>query len=142
METVFKRTIDNDIYSLQALMNGSTNFLEDNSVDAQSVYRINLALEEMITNIIKHGYDDYETHKIDVTIEVLPEEIIGIIEDNGHAFNPLEQNLGERGKSLEELPVGGLGLHLIKKMLSSMTYRREADRNFLEVRMSRPSAQR
>jgi anti-sigma regulatory factor (Ser/Thr protein kinase) len=32
-------------------------FLESQGVDAQAVYRINLALEEMVTNIIKYGYD-------------------------------------------------------------------------------------
>jgi len=141
MDTIFKRTIPNDIYSLQTLMNASTNFLEDQGVDDQSVYRINLALEEMITNTIKHGYNDYEDHEIQVSIEVLNDEIVGIIEDNGHEFDPLTQNDTERKASLEELPIGGLGIHLIKKMLSHMAYKREGDRNILEVRMKRNSTE-
>jgi len=88
MQTSFQRTITNELHDLESLMNASTNFLEDRGVDAQAVYRINLALEEMITNIIKHGYDDYDSHEIKVSVEVRENEIVSLIEDDGHEFNP------------------------------------------------------
>ncbi len=59
MSTRLTRKITNELHSLESLMNATTNFLEDHGADAQTVYRVNLALEEMITNIIKYGYDDY-----------------------------------------------------------------------------------
>jgi len=137
MNTLFQRTITNELHSLESLMNAITNFLEDQAVDAQAVYRINLAMEEMITNIIKYGYDDYDTHEINVTVEVLEFEIVAVIEDTGREFNPLEQKMEVKDESLEEKEVGGLGLHLIKQMLDAMTYRREERKNILEIRMRR-----
>jgi anti-sigma regulatory factor (Ser/Thr protein kinase) len=138
MNTIFKRTITNELHSLESLTNASTNFLEDNMVDPQAVYRINLALEELITNTIKHGYDDYEPHEIDVRLEVLDDEILATIKDDGHAFNPLEQKIDNTQKvSLEKRPIGGLGLQLIRKMLSEMVYRRDGEQNILEVKMHR-----
>jgi anti-sigma regulatory factor (Ser/Thr protein kinase) len=119
------------------LTNASTNFFEDNEVDPQAVYRINLALEELITNVIKHGYDDYEPHEIAVRLEVREDVILATIKDDGHEFNPLKQTVNPRQESLEERPIGGLGLKLIKKMLSEMIYRREGDWNILEVKMLR-----
>jgi len=137
MKTIFERTITNELHSLESLTNASTNFLEDNSVDPQAVYRINLALEELITNVIKHGYDDYDPHEIAVRLEVREEVILATIKDDGHEFNPLEKTVNPRQESLEERPIGGLGLKLIKKMLSEMIYRREGDWNILEVKMLR-----
>lgn len=118
-------------------MNASTNFLEDNGVDAQAVYRINLALEEMITNIIKHGYDDYNSHEIWVSLEVGKNEITGIIKDDGHEFNPLVQKKKEVAASLEERKVGGLGIQLTRELLDHVGYKRENGENILEIRVRR-----
>jgi anti-sigma regulatory factor (Ser/Thr protein kinase) len=138
MNSIFERTISNELHSLESLTNASTNFLEDSMVDAQAVYRINLALEELITNTIRHGYDDYESHEIAVRLEVREDAILATIKDDGHEFDPLTQDMKNPQKvSLEERPVGGLGLHLLKKMLSEMHYRREGDWNILEVKMLR-----
>jgi serine/threonine-protein kinase RsbW len=133
MPTTFHRTITNELHELESLMNASTNFLEDHEVDAQAVYRINLGLEEMITNIIKHGYDDYDGHKIEVTVEVRKNEIAGVIEDDGHEFNPLEWEKKDGPPSLEESKIGGLGIGLIKKLLDHVDYRRENEKNILEI---------
>ncbi len=133
----FKRTLTNELHALEKLMNGTTNFLEDNGVDAQAVYRINLALEELVTNIIRHGYDDYESHDINVSVVIREDEVVAVIEDDGHEFNPLEQERGDQPASLDESKVGGLGIHLIKTLLSHMGYKREGEKNTLEIRAKR-----
>jgi anti-sigma regulatory factor (Ser/Thr protein kinase) len=142
MKTTFQRTITNELHSLGDLMSALTNFLEDQGVDAQAVYRINLAMEEMITNIIKYGYDDYDTHNIEVSVHVMENEVVAAIEDYGREFNPLEQKAELKEGSLEERPVGGLGLHLIKEMLDAVTYRREGRKNVLEICMLRQNPDR
>jgi anti-sigma regulatory factor (Ser/Thr protein kinase) len=131
------RKITNELYELESLMNATTNFLEDHGVDAQSVYKVNLALEEMITNIIKYGYDDYDSHSIDVCLEILPEEIVAVIEDDGHEFDPLTQEKSAGAASLEEQKEGGLGIHLIKQLVGNMSYKRDGGRNILEIRAQR-----
>ncbi len=130
----FTRTITNELHSLESLMHAITNFLEDQGVEAKAVYQINLALEEMITNIIKFGYADYDSHEIHVSMEVGEEEVVARIEDDGREFNPLEEKPVAHGTPLEEKKVGGLGIHLIKKLLHSMEYRREGHRNILEIK--------
>lgn len=121
-------------------MNATTNFLEDHDVDGQTVYRVNLALEEMITNIIKYGYDDYENHEIDVSLEILADEVVAVIEDDGHEFDPLSQEKNGEAKELEDQEPGGLGIHLIKQLVGKMSYRREETRNILEIRAQRKLA--
>ena len=137
MSTTFSRTITNELHSLESLMHAITNFLEDNGVDAPAVYRINLAMEEMITNVIKYGYTDYETHDIDITVDILEEQIVAVIEERGKPFNPLEAKPAPEPGSVEESQVGGLGIHLIRKMLDTLDYRRDAGKNVLEIRARR-----
>lgn len=127
----FQRTIGNDVYELQSLMHAMTNFLEDHGVEGRPVYRINLALEELITNTIKYGYSDYDRHEIHVSAEIGDERVVCVIEDNAREFNPLDQKSPELASV--ESRVGGLGIHIIRQMLDSMTYRREGRRNILEI---------
>jgi len=131
------RKITNELHSLESLMNATTNFLEDHGVDGQTVYRVNLALEEMITNIIKYGYDDYDSHEIDVDLEILPEEIVAVLKDDGHEFDPLTQEKPAKAATVEEQEPGGLGIHLIKQLVGNMTYKRDGDKNILEIRAKR-----
>jgi anti-sigma regulatory factor (Ser/Thr protein kinase) len=131
------RKITNELHSLESLMNGTTNFLEDHGVDGQTVYRVNLALEEMITNIIKYGYDDYDSHEIDVCLEIFPQEIVAMIEDDGHEFDPLTQEKSVKAATVEEQEPGGLGIHLIKQLVGHMSYKRNGEKNVLEIRAQR-----
>jgi anti-sigma regulatory factor (Ser/Thr protein kinase) len=140
MSTRLTRKITNELHSLESLMNASTNFLEDHDVDGQTVYRVNLALEEMVTNIIKYGYDDYENHEIDVCLEILPDEVVAVIKDDGHEFDPLSQEKKPGAASVEEQEAGGLGIHLIKQLVGHMSYKREENTNVLEIRAQRKHA--
>jgi serine/threonine-protein kinase RsbW len=131
------RTITNELHELQGLMLAGTNFLEDRGVGETTVYRVNLALEELITNIIKHGYKDYDQHEIHVTLEVGEQEIKTVIEDDGKPFDPLAWTKTETKDSLETRPVGGLGISLIKDLLDNLSYRREGNKNILEIKARR-----
>jgi len=131
------RTITNELHELQGLMLASTNFLEDRGVGETTVYRVNLALEELITNIIKHGYKDYDQHEIHVTLEVAEQEIKTVIEDDGKPFDPLAWTKKETPAALETRPVGGLGISLIKDLLDNLSYRREGSKNIVEIKARR-----
>jgi len=137
MNPSFHQIIANDFANLCGLMEGATQFLESQSVDAQAVYRINLALEEMVTNIIKYGYDEPGRHKIEVALEVGTKEVSLVIVDDGHDFNPVLHERKPPADKLEEREIGGLGIHLMKKLLDHMEHRRDGGRNILEIKILR-----
>ena len=137
MNAPFHQTIANDFADLSRLMEGATTFLESQGVDAQAVYRINLALEEMVTNIIKYGYDEPGRHQIEVTLEVGANEVAAVIIDDGHDFNPVLQERKPPADKLEDREIGGLGIHLMKKLLDHLEHRREGGRNILEIKARR-----
>jgi len=140
MNASFHQAIANDFANLARLMEEATEFLESQGVDAQAVYRINLALEEMVTNIIKYGYDTPGQHKIEVTLDVGAKEVAMVIIDDGHDFNPVLHEGKQPADKPEEREIGGWGIPLMKKLLDRMDHRREGERNILEITIRRKLA--
>jgi anti-sigma regulatory factor (Ser/Thr protein kinase) len=140
MNPSFHQTIANEVSDLKGLMEGATGFLESRGVDAQAVYRINLALEEMVTNIIKYSYDSPGRRNIEVTLEIGEDEITAVIIDDGHDFNPVLHEENPPPEKPEDREIGGWGIPLIKKLLDRMDYRREGGRNILEIATRREPA--
>ena len=140
MNASFHQTIANDFAELKGLMDGATELLESQGVDAQAVYRVNLALEEMVTNIINYGYDAPGRHKIEVTLEVGAKEVALVIIDDGHDFNPILHQGKKPADKPEDRAIGGWGIQLMIKLLDGMDHRREEGRNILEIKVRRKLA--
>jgi anti-sigma regulatory factor (Ser/Thr protein kinase) len=98
------------------------------------MHDLNLALEEILTNIISHGYTDHCEHEIRVRLSMQPGEIRAEVEDDGQPFNPLEAPEPDTAQSLRERTVGGLGIHLVRKLMDGLEYKRQGDRNFLTLK--------
>ena len=137
MAATFHQIIESDFAELKRLMDAATQFLEGQGVDAQAIFRINLTLEEIVTNIIKFGHGDQTAHRIDIAVNVSPDNVEAVIIDEGHEFNPVLHEREAPSEILTERTTGGLGIFLIKKLLGSMKYRREGKRNIVEVRAQR-----
>src|SRR5499426_1105685 len=98
------------------------------------VHDLNLALEEILTNIISYGYLDGQEHEIRVRLSARPGEVKAEVEDDGQSFNPLAAPEPHTAKALEERTIGGLGIHLVRTLMDGLEYKRQADRNILTIR--------
>lgn len=107
--------------------------LEKEKISPHTLYAVELSLEEMVTNIIKYGYDDKNTHEILVNASLTDRQIILSIEDDGHEFNPLERPDADISSQVTERKIGGVGLHLTRKMVKSMEYKRDNGKNILKI---------
>jgi serine/threonine-protein kinase RsbW len=92
---------------------------------------INLALEELFTNIISYGYDDEAEHWVKFTLSYQNGTIRMEVEDDGIPFNPIEAEEPDIKCPLEERKIGGLGIHLMKKIMDEIIHRRNGDKNVL-----------
>ena len=92
-----------------------------------------LALEEILSNVIRHGYAEPGKHEISVCIRVGDGRVDLQVEDDGREFDPLSAPEVDLDVPLEERRVGGLGIHLLRKMASEIRYLREDGRNRLRV---------
>lgn len=106
-------------------------FARQHQIAARPFHGLQLALEEHLTNILSHAYDDTREHQIKVRVQLNPGELRVEVEDDGRPFNPLEWSAPDLSKPIEERPIGGLGIHMMRKSLDGMEYRRNAGKNLL-----------
>lgn len=110
-------------------------FLDAHRAPAKGAYAVRLALEEIATNIIKFAHDDGARHEIAVKVVLGKDAATLTFEDDGREFDPSAPRSLPGGDSLEERPIGGLGLFLVQDMADKVAYRRERGKNVLEVRV-------
>ncbi len=110
-------------------------FLDAHRVPAKGAYAIRLALEEIATNIIKFAHDDGARHEITVKVVLGKDAATLTFEDDGREFDPSAPRSIPSGDSIEERPIGGLGIFLVQDMADEVKYRRARGKNVLEVRV-------
>jgi anti-anti-sigma factor len=97
------------------------------------VFDVNLALDEVLTNIITYAYDDDAEHQIVVRLRVERERFTVDVEDDGREFDPLSTAEPDLAAPVEERPVGGLGLSLVRRLVSELAYDRRGGWNVLTM---------
>ena len=101
-------------------------FCVEKALSQDIIFRFQLSLDELLTNIISYGFEGI-THDPIITVDIRVDEaeIEITIRDNGQPFNPLE-DAAEPDLTLaaEDRPIGGLGIHLTKSFIETLAYER------------------
>jgi len=127
-------TLRNNLSEIERLASAVMQFGRDNSFSDKDIFDINLALEEVVNNIISYAYKDKNEHQINIHLELEGAELVLKVEDDGIPFNPLEVPEPDINKPLEERQPGGLGLFFVRNMTYKMEYRRDKDKNIFIMR--------
>ena len=110
-------------------------YLEDcgNVMDLpqKCLLELNLGLDELFTNIISYGFEDESEHQIKFSLAKDRNTLVVHVEDDGRPFNPLEAAGPEVSQDLDSINIGGLGIHLVKKMMDEIDYQRVEGNNKL-----------
>ncbi len=123
--------LPNQLTELERVAREVEAFGEAHGIAAELIFKVTVALDEILTNVISYGYPEGGEHVITVRLAVKAAELVIEIEDDGCPFNPLTVAPPDLRKSTEERPIGGLGLQLVRKMMDRLEYRREQDKNLL-----------
>ena len=140
MQDEIHLALRNDIEELPHLLDETVAFLGKHDLPPRDSLTLRLVLEEIVTNIITHAYEDREPHEITVSMKCVDEGMAVVVEDDGREFNPLTAPEPDLSVPLEDRPPGGLGIHLIREFADRIEYRRIADRNRLEFSIGGESA--
>ncbi len=108
-------------------------FGDANGLSPNKVYMINLALEELITNTVSYGLEDVADPEIGIGMHVR-DGVLGVtMVDNGHPFDPTQDTNPDLSSPIDERPIGGLGLHLVKVFADRIDYEYAEGRNCLTL---------
>ena len=134
MESRLTLVLRNDLSELERLSQAVSAWCQVNTVSGEAEYQVNLALDEIVSNVIRHGWRDAGAHQLQVSLSCAGSALTVEVEDDAPAFNPLEAPAPDINKPLEERPIGGLGIHLVRQIMDGLEYRRQDGKNFLVMR--------
>lgn len=133
VEGCVRLAIQNEQSELERLSAALRQFLCEHGVPSRAAYAVNLAVDELVVNVMRYAYVDADPHTIDIELAVAGGQAVLRIVDDGRPFDP------RRGPALdlhaEDREVGGLGLLLVLDMVDALRYERVEEKNCVEVRV-------
>ena len=94
---------------------------------------MNLILEELYTNTANYGFEGIDDGQVKISLSVIDHQLEICFEDNGIAFNPLDISDPDLMLSLDDRPIGGLGVFFVKTLTEHVEYHRVG--NFNQIKM-------
>lgn len=125
---------------------------------------INLALEEAVSNVMMYAYpesksgqgteqqvpselaqgwssrDDVQGNQVLVEADKSPDQVVFTITDSGIPFDPTAQTEPNITLSVDERPIGGLGIHLVRQIMDDIQYERKDGKNILKLLKKLPNS--
>ena len=132
---VARSTFRNDLGELARLAAEIEAFGERAEMEMADIARLQLALDEIVTNIINYAYPDGGRHQIDLRAAIENGVVEVRVEDQGQPFDPLRHAPpADLDGEIEERSIGGLGVHLVREVMDEVEYVRIGPRNRLILR--------
>jgi serine/threonine-protein kinase RsbW len=105
---------------------------EATGVPAPHRRRVLTALDEVLSNVVRHGYGD-RPGAIDVAFAREAEIVLVDVADAGPPFDPLAAPAPDTSAPLDDRRVGGLGIALVRALADDVRYDRRDGRNYLSM---------
>jgi serine/threonine-protein kinase RsbW len=126
--------IANDIAELTRVAEAIDEFCAAQAIPAANAFKLNIALEELLTNTISYGYGDEQRHEIAIDIAREGDTIVLEVSDDARAYDPLNAPPPDLDSAIEDRRVGGLGVHLVKTLMDDVRYAYRDGRNHITLR--------
>ena len=139
MQTTAQKTwqIPNRMEALADIAREVFDWLAELPLSSRAKYTAGLSVEEMVTNVIKYGYDDANEHMIGVHISIEKDFLKLVFEDDGHPFDPTRRPAPDIETIVESRKGGGLGIELVRRMCEKMVYERSGSLNRITLQIRR-----
>lgn len=95
----------------------------------EALYFVLLAIEELVTNCIKYGYDDDGEHTIGIALSVAGPSLTMVVTDDGRPFDPLAVPPPDLSLDIQHRPIGRLGIFILRKLADQFAYERRDGAN-------------
>ena len=127
-------SLPNDIETIPQLNEFIDGFCEQRDIDNDITMSLNLAIEEAVVNVMNYAYPEGTVGYVDIEAEADDDFVTFVISDTGKPFDPTQKDEVNTELSVEDRPIGGLGIHLVRRMMDEISYRYADHRNILTLR--------
>ncbi|WP_458449177.1 ATP-binding protein [Fibrobacter sp.] len=124
-------TVDSKIENIDALTAFVEKELEPFEPSMKAQMQINVAIDELFSNVVHYSGSSEMTLVLEVVEDVLSASLTFI--DNGVAYDPLAKADPDVTLSADDREIGGLGIFLVKKTMDQMEYKRDGEKNILKI---------
>ena len=104
-------------------------FAEEHALSAKVRRSINVALDDLLANALTHGNTGRDPCSVTVEVKLDEERVTVILTDDGPPFDPFAQEAPDTSLSIEDRPIGGLGIHLVEQLMDKVDYQRRDGHN-------------
>ena len=123
------RNIKNDFKELPKVIEKIKTFSNKHELSGEIIKKVMIVFDEILNNIISYAYDDDNEHEIGIKLNNNGIRLIITISDTGKPFNPFVKNHPDVNTPLEKREIGGLGIMMVKKLVSEHKYNRFVNNN-------------
>ena len=125
--------LTNDISEISKLNEFVEEIGNEFSLTPDVVFNVNLVLEEAIVNVINYAYPKEKHESIYLSAQLHEGSIVFVLTDTGMQFDPTKAPEADITLSLEDRPIGGLGIFLIRQIMNEVKYDRIDGKNILTL---------
>ena len=97
---------------------------EDANMGEGDIYSIQLAVDEACSNIIEHACDGECEEQIEITCTTSDDRLTILVHDHGEPFDPTSAPFPDLDAAIEDRPIGGLGIFLMRQLMDEIRYER------------------
>ena len=123
----------NDISEISKLNEFVEEIGNEFSLTPDVVFNVNLVLEEAIVNVINYAYPKEKHESIYLSAQLHEGSIVFVLTDTGMQFDPTKAPEADITLSLEDRPIGGLGIFLMRQIMNEVSYERIDGKNVLTL---------
>jgi anti-anti-sigma factor len=128
-ERIAELVIRNDLAELATVTDALNRILEGSAISNKALMQLQVALDEILSNVVKYAWPEGETHEVRVRINAQKDVVEVIIVDDGKAFDPRAQAPPKPPPAGRRPRPGGVGIHMVRQLVDSYDYARIEGRN-------------
>lgn len=126
--------LKNRMSDVDEACNAFRSFAEEHRMPARTQSDLLIAVDELVSNVVKYAWDDEAEHEIELEVELTRREVVLAVSDDGKPYDAFAREDPDLTLPLEDRPIGGLGIHIVRRLTNEQRYQRLAGRNRLTIR--------
>ena len=125
----FRMSVGAEPDGVGKVMSAFAGFAETNALPDAVRRSVNVALDELLANELSHAMAGRDSGSLTVEVELEQERLAVTLTDDGPPFDPFTQDTPDTTLPVDDRPIGGLGIHLVRKLMDEVSYERRDGQN-------------